>query len=158
MKSRIHCLSIATLFVFTACIQRSDTPPTNRDGIAGGTNAPPRQEVRGPQQGGSEDRPEELPYVDYGERYELGNDQYTVLVGIFTSEQQAQELSYLLRRNRVNNFIDHVRDEWLVCIGKYSSAKGAQKTLELLYKKGAVQLLVQSGYGEPTIHGPGHVL
>ena len=158
MNIRLYCLIAFALFLFVACVQRTDTPPGSRDGIAGGSNTPPTQQSRGPQAAESKGRAEDLPVVGFEEKYELGDNQYTVLVQICATEQQAKELSYLLRMNRVSNFIDHVRGEWLVCIGKYSSVKGAQKTLALLHRKGAVRQLTQSGYGEPSVYGPGHGL
>jgi hypothetical protein len=155
MNNRLHFLLVSLLFVASACVQRSDAPPaSSRDGIAGGTNTPPKQEARAPQ--GNTEQSADLPVLGYEERFELGDNQYTVLVGTFPTEQQAQEVSYLLRMNRISNFIDHVNDDWLVCIGKYGSAKGAQKMLAFLYRKGAVRQLQQTGYPDPTVHGPGH--
>src|SRR5262245_57200405 len=156
MNIRTHCLITSGLLLFAACVQRSDTPPGTRDGVAGGTNAPPTQQARGPQDTKGKEQSADLPTVGIEEKFELGDNQYTVLVHACATEQQAQELAYLLRMNRVSNFIDHVHEEWFVCIGKYGSAKGAQRTLALLHKRGAVRQLVESGYGEPTIYGPGH--
>ncbi|MGH7495740.1 MAG: hypothetical protein ACREOO_25570 [bacterium] len=158
MSIRLHFLIVFALFLFIACVQRTDTPPGSRDGVAGGSNIPPTQQARGPQDTKSTDRSGGLPEVGFEEKFELGDNQYTVLVQTCATEQQAQELSYLLRMNRVSNFIDHVRDEWLVCIGKYNSVKGAQNTLALLHRRGAVRQLVDSGYGEPSVYGPGHGL
>jgi hypothetical protein len=157
MNIRLLCLLTFALLLFAACDQRTDTPPTTRDGVAGGSNIPPTQQARGPQDSKGKDEPVDL-FPGYKEKYELGDNEFTVLVQVCTTERQAQELSYFLRMNRVSNFIDHVRDEWLVCIGKYSSVKGAQKTLELLHRRGAVRQLLQSGFEEPSIYGPGHGL
>ena len=158
MNIRLYYLLAFALFLFVACVQRTDTPPGSRDGVAGGSNTPPTQQLRGPQATESKDRSADLPVVGFEEKFELGDNQYTVLVQACATEQQAQELAYLLRMNRVSNFIDHVGDDWLVCIGKYSSARGAQNTLALLHRKGAVRQLVESGYGEPAVYGPGHGL
>jgi len=154
-KSEIQVILLA-LCLFTACTQRTEPPPASRDGIAGGTNTPPKQESHAPGDQGKRGA-ETLPPDDvFMEKYKLGDNQFTVLVASFPAEPQAKELSYLLRMNRVSNFIDHVGGEWMVCIGKYGSRNGAKRTLELLHKRGAVRLLQQSGFGEPTVYGPGH--
>ena len=149
----LYWLSSA-LLLYTACTQRTEPAPANRDGISGGANTA-KLETQ-PQPNGKGEPGAAIPFDGFQEEFELGPDQYTVLVGSFPTKEQAQELSYFLRMNRANNFVDHVGDEWRVCIGKYGSIKGAERTLTLMQKRGALDKLRRSGYGDPVIQGPGH--
>ncbi len=160
MTMRTYFLILATTLTFLApaCTQRTDTPPANRDGISGGSNTPPKPEAKGALNGGGKGDLADLTFDGIKEEFELGPDEYTVLVSSLPTKQQAQELAYVLRTYRINNFIDHVGDEWLVGIGKYRSAKAAQKTLLLLRRRGLIAKLQQIGYDEPVIYGPGHGL
>ncbi len=146
-----YYLMMVIVALAAACTQRTDTPPTNRDGIAGGSNTPPpKQETPAPQPGKGEERmPVEPILDDLEERPILGDNEFTVLAGSFSRREQAEELAFSLRMQRINNFIDHVGGEWFVCVGQYGSSRGARNTLRLVRQK---------GFSDAVIYGPGHAL
>ena len=146
MNKKSFVLIVAALTGFAACVQRTDAP-TNRDGIAGGSNVTAKQETPTPKPGPERERAADIP-VDWQPKTTLGDNEYTVLVGSYVRREQAEETAYALRMQRINNFVDHVGDEWLVCVGEYHSANGARNTLKILR---------QRGFSDAVIYGPGHM-
>jgi len=73
---------------------------------------------------------------------DLGIKEYTVLVGSFKTPEQAKVVASQLRTARINNFIVQGQGKWHVCVGKYSSAKRANSTLENLKNRGWTEAVV----------------
>lgn len=136
-------LTAAFVFFAVACTQRTEPPPANRDGIAGGSNTP----KTGTPSNGKEDPAGFPDEDDFGPDYVLGANEFTVLMGRFSAREEAEELAFALRQKRINNFIEETGGEWLVCVGRYSSVNGAKSTLKVLRQK---------GYAEAELYGPGH--
>lgn len=149
-------LSALLLFVF-ACDPRREPPPTQRDGVSNGAEpedkgAPREEDKREDKRREREEEPPPEPdrndeeYVPPAERSQLGDDEYTVVVGSFSRREMADQLSYELRMLRINNFVDKVNGKWDVCVGQYRSRGLAKNTLQRVRDK---------GYEQAEIIGPG---
>ncbi len=138
-----------------ACEQQRQPPPSNRDGVSNGTEEQAREET--PDERKSRRREDDVieepepdrnddEYLPPAERSQLGDKEYTVLVGSFSRREMADQLSYELRMIRINNFVDKVNGKWEVCVGQYGSRGLAKNTFERLRDK---------GYENAVIVGPG---
>jgi hypothetical protein len=138
-------LIVATLILLMqACTQRTEPPPTNRDGIAGGSDTPKQQQLP-PATG--EQEPVTLPGKDVEYKYILGPDEFTVLMGRYATREEAEERSFALRMKRISNFVEQVGGEWLLCVGRYYSEAGARRTLRSMQRM---------GFEGAETYGPGH--
>ena len=121
------------------CSQQYGQTPTIRDGVSDGTRP------------SSGDQPTSPP-VPGGEqplkpKTELGEKQYTALVGSFANPEEADQLAFDLRKARISNFIDYAGGRWYVCVGKFNTYNRARRVVEELYEK---------GYTSAEVYGPGH--
>ncbi len=145
---------LAAVFLYGACTQRTEPPPSNRDGVSNGTEP---ETTGGLEEIGREkpvgDRAEPEPdrndpeYVPPAERSKLGESEYTVVVGSFERAEQADQLSFELRTARINNFVDRANGKWHVCVGQYRSRGLAKNMLARVRDK---------GYYNAEIASPGH--
>ncbi|MCG3121326.1 MAG: hypothetical protein ALAOOOJD_04370 [bacterium] len=108
------------VFFFTGCTKtdqnqppsnREETPTTGRDDRAD-------KPVEGQQP------PTGTPRAPKGE---VKRNEYTVQVGIFNRAEDADQLAYELRAQRVNNFVQSVGKQWRVCVGRYYSEARATR-------------------------------
>jgi len=139
-------LAKPTLFVFALAIftevgctqknenelpsNREDTPSTGREDRAD----------RGDDQASSSGAPR-------APKGEVKRDEYTVQVGIFNRAEEADQLAYELRAQRVNNFVQQVGGRWRVCVGRYYS-EGRAKKME--------NQLRGMGFANATVIAPGN--
>lgn len=54
--------------------------------------------------------------------------QYTVQVGSYATQEQANSMAAMLRSKNINNFILKANGRWLVCVGTYVSEERANRT------------------------------
>lgn len=143
-------------FLSFACNQRTDPPPTNRDGISNGTEPQSNGELE--EIGREEPRPDrerrepdqnhnDPEYIPPAERSQLGDSKYTVVVGSFDRVERADQLSFELRMLRINNFVDRANGKWHVCVGQYPTRGLAKNILDRVRDK---------GYYDARVIGPGH--
>ncbi len=62
--------------------------------------------------------------------------QYTVMVGSYARQDDANAMAATLRSKNINNFILKSGGKWLVCVGTYVSEERAKRTAERLTKAG----------------------
>jgi cell division septation protein DedD len=62
--------------------------------------------------------------------------QYTVQVGSFATQEQANALAATLRSKNINNFILKADGKWLVCVGTYVSEERAKRSAGRLKNQG----------------------
>jgi cell division protein FtsN len=62
--------------------------------------------------------------------------QYTVQVGSFATQEQANTMAAALRSKNINNFVLKANGKWLVCVGTYVSAERANRTAGRLQSQG----------------------
>ncbi len=149
-------LLYALLGANLACDQRREPLPSNRDGVSNGTQEEPKEERsderkdarREDDEIGQEPEPDrnDEEYIPPAERSQLGDKEYTVVVGSFNRREMADQLSYELRMLRINNFVDKINGKWEVCVGQYRSRGLAKNTLNRVRDK---------GYEQAVIIGPG---
>jgi cell division septation protein DedD len=143
-KHGLFCLTPAILLATLAagcsqCSQQYSQTPTVRDGISDGTRPTPSDQPT------STPVPnEQLPPKP---KTELGEKQYTALVGSFANPEEADQLAFDLRKARISNFIDHAGGRWYVCVGKFYTYNRARRVVEELYEQ---------GYTSAEVYGPGH--
>lgn len=65
-----------------------------------------------------------------------GLKQYTVQVGSFAEQEQANAMAATLRSKNINNFILKADGKWLVCVGTYVSEERAKRTAGRLESQG----------------------
>jgi hypothetical protein len=53
--------------------------------------------------------------------------QYTVQVGSYATQEQANSMATTLRSKNINNFILKANGKWLVCVGTYVSEERANR-------------------------------
>lgn len=150
-------LFVMIVFTFSACeSQRTEAPPTNRDGISNGTEPQPKQEleeigreapIRDRERSEPEPDHNDPEYVPPAERSQLGKSKYTVIVGSFDRLERADQLSFELRMLRINNFVDRANGKWHVCVGQYPTRGLAKNVLDRVRDK---------GYFDAQVVGPGH--
>lgn len=149
-------LFLALLAINLACDQQRQPPPSYRDGVSNGTEEKPKEESTDErkERRNEDDLTDEVPepdrnddeYIPPAERSQLGDKEYTVVVGSFARREMADQLSYELRMIRINNFVDKVNGKWDVCVGQYRSRGLAKNIFERLRDK---------GYENAVIVGPG---
>jgi len=120
----------------------SDQPPSRRDDIpeTGGEDRSDRREERSD----SQPPPAGTPRAPRGE---VKRNEYTVQVGIFNRADQADQLAFDLRAQRVNNFVQQVGNQWRVCVGKYYSEGRANRM---------ANQLKSMGFSEAKVIAPGN--
>jgi len=69
-------------------------------------------------------------------RGEVKRNEYTVQVGIFNRADEADQLAFDLRAQRVNNFVQPVGNQWRVCVGKYYTEGRATRMAKQLQSMG----------------------
>ena len=79
---------------------------------------------------------------------ELGFNGYTVLVGSFTNQPQANILAAQLRAARINNSVLQANGQWFVCVGNYSNAGRAKRTMQDLKNRGWTNAVVLAPKGK----------
>ncbi|MCI0692170.1 SPOR domain-containing protein [candidate division KSB1 bacterium] len=62
--------------------------------------------------------------------------QYTVQVGSFATQAQANAMAATLRSKNINNFILKANGRWLVCVGTYVSEERANRIAGRLQNEG----------------------
>lgn len=62
--------------------------------------------------------------------------QYTVQVGSYATQEQANAMATTLRSKNINNFILKANGKWLVCVGTYVSEERAKRTAGRLQSEG----------------------
>lgn len=116
------------------CTQKSEEqPPSNLDGVSDG-----RQADRGNEPGDSQ----ASSLTPSSPKGEVGRNEYTIQVGIFDRAEAADNLSYELRAQRINNFVQPVGNRWRVCVGRYQSRSRAESTLRILHNRGFVKAVI----------------
>jgi hypothetical protein len=58
--------------------------------------------------------------------------QYTVQVGSFAKQDEANSMAAMLRNKNINNFVLKANGKWLVCVGTYLSEGRAKRSAERL--------------------------
>ncbi len=58
--------------------------------------------------------------------------QYTVQVGSYATQEQANSMATALRSKNINNFILKAGGKWIVCVGTYVSEERAKRTADRL--------------------------
>ncbi|MGH7594904.1 MAG: SPOR domain-containing protein [bacterium] len=58
--------------------------------------------------------------------------QYTVRVGSYLTQEEANSMATTLRSRNINNFILKSNGRWLVCVGTYVSEERAKRTADRL--------------------------
>jgi len=119
----------------------SDQPPSRRDDIP----ETGREDRSGPRSDRSDSlqRPAGSPRAPRGE---VKRNEYTVQVGIFNRADEADQLAFDLRAQRVNNFVQQVGKQWRVCVGKYYSEGRANRM---------ANQLKSMGFSEAKVIAPG---
>jgi cell division septation protein DedD len=102
---------IAGLGSVRSC-QYTTEPPSNRPPVDGGTPGRPGPPVT------------------------TGLKQYTVQVGSFATQEQANSMATMLRSKNINNFILKANGKWLVCVGTYVSEERANRIAGRLQNEG----------------------
>jgi SPOR domain len=74
-----------------------------------------------------------------------GLKQYTVQVGSYATQEQANAMTTMLRSKNINNFILKANGRWLVCVGTYVSEERAKRT---------AGRLESDGIGKPVVLPP----
>jgi len=74
----------------------------------------------------------------------VGLDEYTIQVCSFSNKKDAFWKSGRLRASRINNFVMRIEEEWLVCVGRYSTEQRAKRMVEVLKKHGIENPIVLS--------------
>ena len=119
----------------------SDQPPSRRDDIpaTGREDSSARRDDR-------TDSPQPPAGSPRAPRGEVKRNEYTVQVDIFNRVDQADQLAFDLRAQRVNNFVQPVGKQWRVCVGKYYSAGRANRM---------ANQLKSMGFSEAKVIAPG---
>ena len=65
-----------------------------------------------------------------------GLNEYTILVGSFGTNDQANIFAAELRSKNINNFTLQTGKKWIVCVGKFVSEERANRVVEALTSKG----------------------
>ncbi len=99
---------IAGLGSVRSC-QYTTEPPSNRPGDGGGRPGPP---------------------------VTTSLKQYTVQVGSFAKQDEANAMAAMLRSKNINNFILKANGKWLVCVGTYVSEERAKRIADRLQNEG----------------------
>jgi cell division septation protein DedD len=120
----------------------SDQPPSRRDDIpeSGREDGSERREERSD----SQQPPASSPRAPRGD---VKRNEYTVQVGIFNRAEEADQLAFDLRAQRVNNFVQQVGNQWRVCVGKYYSEGRATRM---------ANQLKSMGFSEAKVIAPGN--
>jgi cell division septation protein DedD len=65
-----------------------------------------------------------------------GLNEYTILVGSFATNDQANVFAAELRSKNINNFTLQAGNKWLVCVGKFMSEERANRVKEDIVERG----------------------
>jgi cell division septation protein DedD len=122
LKQFFWILSLVIL-ITAGCTQKTEEqPPSNR------TEAPSNERDdradRPSDRSDSQQSPSGPPRAPKGE---VKRNEYTVEVGLFNRPEEADQLAYELRAQRVNNFVQPVGKQWRVCVGRYFSEGRANR-------------------------------
>lgn len=130
------------LIILGGCTKTDNSePPSRRDdlpasGSESRTERSDRQDGRSdPQEGAASGSPR-------APRGEVKRNEYTVQVGIFNRADEADQLAFDLRAQRVNNFVQPVGNQWRVCVGKYYTEGRATRMAKQLQSLGFTQAKV----------------
>lgn len=128
------------VFFFTGCTKTDQNqPPSNRE-----ETPTTGRDDRADRPADGQQPPSGIPRAPKGE---VKRNEYTVQVGIFNRAEEADQLAYELRAQRVNNFIQPVGKQWRVCVGRYYSEGRATRMANQL--KGM-------GFTESKVIAPGN--
>ena len=120
-----------------------EQPPSRRDDIPSETGREGRSDRRD-DPSDSQQPPANSPRAPRGE---VKRNEYTVQVGIFNRADEADQLAFDLRAQRVNNFVQPVGNQWRVCVGKYYSEGRATRM---------ANQLKSMGFSEAKVIAPGN--
>lgn len=127
------------LIILGGCTKTDNSePPSRRDDLpeTGQESRADRQDGRtGSQDPASSGSPR-------APRGEVKRNEYTVQVGIFNRADEADQLAFDLRAQRVNNFVQPVGKQWRVCVGKYYTEGRATRMAKQLQSLGFAQAKV----------------
>lgn len=126
-----------TIFAEVGCTKKTeDQPPSNREDqpSAGRNDRADRRD-----DGGNGQQASGPPRAPKGE---VKRDEYTVQVGLFDRPEDADQLAYELRAQRVNNFVQPVGKQWRVCVGRYYSEGRASRMADQLKAMGFAEAKV----------------
>ncbi len=132
------------LIILGGCTKTDNSePPSRRDDLpeSGQENRSDRSD-RSEGQGGRNDSQEPASGSPRAPRGEVKRNEYTVQVGIFNRADEADQLAFDLRAQRVNNFVQPVGNQWRVCVGKYYTEGRATRMAKQLQSLGFTQAKV----------------
>lgn len=130
------------LIILGGCTKTDNSePPSRRDdlpesGQENRTDRSDRQDGRSDSQDAASSGSPRAP------RGEVKRNEYTVQVGIFNRADEADQLAFDLRAQRVNNFVQQVGNQWRVCVGKYYTEGRATRMAKQLQGLGFAQAKV----------------
>lgn len=130
------------LMIVGGCTKTDNSePPSRRADLpdSGQENRDDRADRRNGRNETQESPAAESPRAPRGE---VKRNEYTVQVGIFNRADEADQLAFDLRAQRVNNFVQPVGNQWRVCVGKYYTEGRATRMAKQLQSLGYTQAKV----------------